>query len=199
MKFRTWLGVVHDSDDSHIFSRSGKFLVNRKSLEIGSCGYPVLRDNGKHDLYAEIQSYKDSCDLATILQSFDLSTMGGLQFDEIGDISDFTSAPKTPGELLNTVARGEVFFNELPNAVRSAFGHSLYNFVNSFGSDDFQTKLEAAYGIERSLAGSSEPSSDSGDSSFVVSGGVQSDIFGTPDLSNSSGVVSSSDTVVKGD
>lgn len=199
MKFNSWLGVVHDSgsDGHHIFSNCGKSLVNRKTLKIGSYGYPVLVDNGKHDLYSEIQSYADSCDLATILQSFDLSSMSGLQFDEIGDISDFTSAPKTPAELLNVINSGEVFFNELPVSVRASFGHSLYNFVNSFGSDDFRTKLEAAYGVERGAVGSDSPSSGFIDSSSGVSGGVQYVDDNGVNGSDSSSVVSVGDTVVE--
>lgn len=198
MKLNSWLGIVHDSgsDGHHIFSNCGKSLVTRKTLEIGSYGYPILVDTGIHDLYAEIQSYADSCDLATILQSFDLSSMSGLQFDEIGDISDFTSAPKTPGELLNVVNSGEVFFSELPVSVRSAFGHSLYNFVNSFGSDDFRTKLEAAYGVERGVVGSDPQTGGNGDSSSVGSGGVQYVDVNGSDVSNSTSVVPDGDTVV---
>lgn len=198
MKFNNWLGVVHDSDSGHhIFSNCGKQLVNRKTLKIGSYGYPILADNGMHDLYAEIQSYKDSCDLATILQTFDLGSISGLTFEELGDLDDFVSAPKTPAELLNVVNSGQVFFNELPVSVRSAFGHSLYNFVQSFGSDDFRTKLEAAYGIERGITGSDSSSSGVVDSSFGVDSGVRNDNVNGFDVSDSTGVVSSGDTVVK--
>lgn len=198
MKFNNWLGIVHDSDSGHhIFSNCGKQLVNRKTLKIGSYGYPVLADNGKHNLYSEIQSYKDSCDLATILQTFDLGSIGGLTFDELGDLDDFTSAPKTPAELLNVVNTGQVFFNELPVSVRSAFGHSLYNFVNSFGSDDFRTKLEAAYGIERGIVGSDTQTGGVVDSFTGVSGGVQHVDDNGVDGSNSSGIVPGGDTVVK--
>lgn len=197
MKFNNWLGIVHDSDSGHhIFSNCGKQLVNRKTLKIGSYGYPILADNGKHDLYSEIQSYKDSCDLATILQTFDLGSIGGLTFEELGDLDDFTSAPKTPAELLSVVNSGEVFFNELPVSVRSAFGHSLYNFVQSFGSDDFRTKLEAAYGIERGLIGSDTQTGSDGDSSSGSSDGVQHVDVNGSNLSNSTSVVPGGDTVV---
>lgn len=199
MKFNNWLGIVHDSgsDGHHIFSNCGKSLVNRKTLKVGSYGYPILADNGMHDLYAEIQSYADSCDLASILQTFDLGSIGGLTFDELGDLDDFTSAPKTPAELFNVVNRGEVLFNELPVTVRSAFGHSLYNFVNSFGTDDFRTKLESAYGIERGIAGSDAQTGGVVDSSIGFDSGFHNDNVNGSDVSNSTGVVSSGDTVVK--
>lgn len=198
MKFRTWLGVVHDSGSGghHICSNCGKSLVTRKTLKIGSYGYPVLVDNGMHDLYAEIQSYADSCDLASILQTFDLGSIGGLTYDELGDLDDFTCSPRTPAELLNVVNSGQVLFNELPVSVRSAFGHSLYNFVNSFGSDDFRTKLEAAYGIERGVIGSDTQTGGVVDSSAGVSGGVQHVDDNGVNGSNSSGIVPGGDTVV---
>lgn len=148
MNFNNWLGVVHDSTDTHVYICCGDSNIPRKSLFIGSRGYPELKVTGTHDLYAEIQSYKDTCDLESMLKTFDLSSIGGLTFDELGDLDDFTNAPQSPADLLNVINRGQVLFDELPVNVRANFGHSLYNFVDSFGSADFLQKLSAAYGID---------------------------------------------------
>ena len=182
MIFKSWLGVVHDTDRdlAHQFSSdSGKSFINRKTLKIGSYGYPILEDNGTHDLYAEIQSYRDSTDLSTILSTFDLTSASGLQFDDIaGQIYDFTNAPKTPGELLNTINEGKLLFNALPVSVKGAFGNSLYNFVQSFGSDSFVSKLQQAYGIEESFKNNAQSINNSNSFSFGnnnVSVATQSD------------------------
>ncbi len=150
MIFSNWLGVVHDNTDTHVYICCGDSNVPRKSLVIGSRGYPELKVIGTHDLYAEIQSYRDTCDLESILKTFDLSSIGGLTFDELGDLDDFINAPQSPADLLNVINRGQVLFDELPVDVRSHFGHSLYNFVDSFGSADFLQKLSTAYGIDTS-------------------------------------------------
>lgn len=149
MKFNNWLDCVHNADiDNHVHCNSGSSVVPRFSMEVGSNGYPVLKQTGTHDLYAEIQSYKDACDLSTILQNFNLEDMHGLSFSEIeGVINDFTNAPRSPGELLNTVSEGELLFSQLPVGVRSAFGHSLYNFISDIGSPDFSDKIHEAYGV----------------------------------------------------
>ena len=159
MRFSNWLGVVHDSTDTHVYICCGDSNIPRKSLFIGSRGYPELKVTGTHDLYAEIQSYRDTCDLESILKTFDLSSIGGLTFDELGDLDDFVNAPKSPADLLNVINRGQVLFDELPVNVRANFGHSLYNFVDSFGSADFLQKLSSAYGIDTSQDNntSSEP------------------------------------------
>lgn len=148
MIFSNWLGVVHDNTDTHVYICSGDSNVSRKSLFIGSRGYPELKVTGTHDLYAEIQSYRDTCDLESMLKTFDLSSIGGLTFDELGDLDDFTNAPQSPADLLNVINRGQVLFDELPVNVRAQFGHSLYNFVDTFGSADFLQKLSTAYGID---------------------------------------------------
>ncbi len=148
MKFSNWLGVVHDSIDTHVYICCGDSDVPRKSLVIGSRGYPELKVIGTHDLYAEIQSYRDTCDLESILKTFDLSSIGGLTFDKLGELDDFINAPQSPADLLNVINRGQVLFDELPVDVRAKFGHSLYNFVDTFGSADFLQKLSSAYGID---------------------------------------------------
>ncbi len=175
MRFNNWLGVVHDSTDTHVYICCGDSDVPRKSLVIGSRGYPELKVVGTHDLYAEIQSYRDTCDLESMLKTFDLSSIGGLTFDELGDLDDFINAPQSPADLLNVINRGQVLFDELPVDVRAKFGHSLYNFVDSFGSADFLQKLSTAYGIDTSQDNNtssepvvSEPVVDTGNTDITV-------------------------------
>ena len=186
MKFKTWLETVHSEDPHCVFCPCGESEVQKKHLVVGKDGYPVLENCGKHDLYAEIQSYRDSCDLASILQTFDLGSIGGLTFDELGDLNDFTNVPKSPAEMLRSINEGELLFSQLPVGVRSSFNHSLYNFVSSFGSPDFYDRLSAAYGVQQTV-----DSGSSGDGSGIVdpdSGSVSPiepsvPISGTPTVS----------------
>ena len=154
MQFKTWLSVVHDPDPHNKFSECGKHEVDKLHLVINKKGYPTLESCGKTDLYAQIQSYKESCDLASILRSFDIGSLPTLQFGDLGDISDFCDAPQSAGELLRLINDGELMFSQLPASVRAEFNNSLYNFVGAFGSVDFVSRLEKAYGVQKDISGS---------------------------------------------
>lgn len=155
MKFKTWLNVVHSGEPHNNFSECGCHEVDKLHLVIGKKGYPKLETCGKTNLYDQIQSHKESCDLASILRTFDIGSLPTLQYGDLGDISDFCDAPQSAGELLRLINDGELMFSQLPASVRAEFNNSLYNFVGSFGSADFVTRLEKAYGVSKDISGSS--------------------------------------------
>lgn len=198
MKFNTWLSCVHGTH-KRFNCCSGIREVDKQHLVINKAGYPVLETQGKTDLYAQIQSYKDTCDLEAILRTFDLGKLPALSFDDLGDLTDFTDAPKSAGELLKVVKDGELMFSQLPVGVRNEFNHSLYNFIGSFGSPDFVDRLAKAYGVHKDL--SSGDTSDVGgvpDTSGVVSPPVVN-VEGSPDLSgNTAPVIDVKQTVEGG-
>lgn len=180
MKFNTWLSCVHGTQ-KRFTCCSGTREIDKQHLVINKAGYPVLETQGKTNLYAQIQSYKDTCDLEAILRTFDLGKLPALSFDDLGDLTDFTDAPKSAGELLKVVKDGELMFSQLPVGVRNEFNHSLYNFIGSFGSPDFGDRLAKAYGVHKDL--SSGDTSDVG--SVLDTSGVDNspivDVTGDPD------------------
>lgn len=90
-----------------------------------SRGILQLEEDGKINLYEEIQSHKDSTDIHVLIERFhqgDLSIMERLQ-TERGAYVDATNMPKTYAEVLNLIHRGEQEFMQLPVEVRAEFNH----------------------------------------------------------------------------
>ncbi|QXN75128.1 internal scaffolding protein [Microvirus mar29] len=97
---------------------------------IADDGSVELVPSGKEDIYAAIQSHKDSCDIHVLLARYangDDTALSRVQ----GVYGDFTEMPKTYADLLNVVIRGEELFNSLPVETRAQFDHSLEKFIVS--------------------------------------------------------------------
>lgn len=92
-----------------------------------------LRETGKHDLYAEIQSHRDSVDIHVLLARYRNGDTEALQRIQ-GAYGDFTQMPTTFAEALNTLIAAEQYFQSLPVDVRSRFGHDFNRFIASMDS-----------------------------------------------------------------
>lgn len=121
-----------------------------------------LLESGSTDLYAEIQSHKDSVDIHVLLQRFaegDKSALSRVQ----AVYGDFTEIPTTYAELLNSVIQGEAYFASLPLETRAAFNHDFRQWMA--GMDDMPGWL-SRMGIQVSSGNSVSPSaSDSAQAS----------------------------------
>lgn len=103
-------------------------------------GVMDLVESGREDLYAYIQSHKDSCDIHVILKRYsegDPSVLSKVQ----GMYGDFTNMPQTYAEALNAIISAENYFNTLPVDVRAKFGHSFQQFLVSMDKPDFLERM----------------------------------------------------------
>lgn len=99
-------------------------------------GVMHLTETGRHNLYAEIQSHKESVDIHSILkryQSGDVEALSRVQ----GAYGDFTEMPKTYAEALNNIIGAEQYFMGLPADVRARFNNSFTQFLASMDSPTF--------------------------------------------------------------
>lgn len=112
-------------------------------LHIDDDGCHCLICTGQHDQYAEIQSYKENCDLRTMLNGLDPNVVLGANSTYTTEdvlnsgIADYTALPKTLGGLFNLIKEGENLFNGLPQEVRGEFNNSVKVFASKFGSQEF--------------------------------------------------------------
>lgn len=107
--------------------------------KLSDAGDFELVETGKRDLYGEIQSHRDSCDIYVLLNRYqkgDLEALSRVQ----GSYGDFTEMPKTFAEVLNAMIAGEQMFNSLPLHVRQKFDFSLEKFM--LGMDNMPDWLE---------------------------------------------------------
>lgn len=103
-------------------------------------GHVVLDESGKINLYEEIQSHADSCDIHVIMDRYVSGDVGALSQVQ-GAFLDVTNMPKTYAEYLNTINSLERSFMALDPDVRSRFGNSFAQFLASAGDDDFLIRL----------------------------------------------------------
>lgn len=139
------------------------------SSRIAEDGTVELVKCGTDNLYASIQSHKDSCDIHVLLARYangDVNALSRVQ----GVFADITEMPKTYAELLNAVMRGEELFNSLPVEIRAKFDHSLEKFMVSMDSpEEFFDKLGVKNdGVDASSDASNSDGVDSSSPSAPV-------------------------------
>ena len=103
-------------------------------------GRVVLEESGRENIYDQIQSYAESCDIHVLMNRYlngDVSALSKAQ----GQFLDVTAFPKTYAEMLNFVNDMENSFMSLPAEVRSKFGNSFSEFLAASGSSDFMERL----------------------------------------------------------
>lgn len=151
MMIRTLHDVLQGSAKKrqHFYTSSGSPVKDKFIMEVTSKGYPSLRKVGEHNVYDEIQSYREGCDLAAILQSFgnECPRYDPLDLEAaeafVNDFSELSSL----GDLVNDAEAIRQFFRELPLEVRSRYDDSVHKFARDFNSDGFLANLREAFGV----------------------------------------------------
>lgn len=95
---------------------------------------------GVKNLYEEIQSHADSCDIHLIMERFASGEVDILSKVQ-GFYADFADMPSTYQEILNAVIAGEQTFNGLPVEIKDKFGHSFQRWLIEMESPDFSQKM----------------------------------------------------------
>lgn len=141
MRIQTWRKRM-DSKQVYVCP-SGSGIVNTYMLNIDDDGCQCLVCTGQTDLYAQIQSHRESCDLAMLLRNIDPNSLNNMvssfSVDDLvnSGIVDYAAMPTTLGGMFNLVQKGENLFNGLPEEVRKEFNYSVKNFVSKFGTPEF--------------------------------------------------------------
>lgn len=169
---RTLFGILQDIPEMRVtvFSSAGSPVKDKFIMEVTSKGYPSLRKTGVHNVYDEIQSYREGCDLSAILQSFgnECPRFNPLDYEEAeAFVNDFSNASSL-GDLVNDGESVKQFFNELPLEVRNCFDNSVHKFARDFTSEGFLESLRTAFNVPPDPVPTPDPPA-SGES--VVDGG----------------------------
>ena len=115
-------------------SAPGSGMKDTYKMFVDKDGKRELRKNGEYNLYAEIQSYKDSVSIDYILARFmngDETALSRAQ----GIYGDFTEMPRTLAELQQRVIDAEDLFNSLPLDVKEKYNFSASEFFAQLDSD----------------------------------------------------------------
>lgn len=122
-----------------VYKEVGAGIRQLYTSEVSEDGVLRLIPSGTDDLYADIQSHKDSCDIHVLLARYKNGDPDALSRVQ-GVYGDFTEMPTTYAELLNMVIRGENMFNSLPVEIRAKFDHSIEKFLVAM--DDMPSFME---------------------------------------------------------
>ena len=131
MKFQT---QFQRKQDCRICSKPGSGMKDIYKMSVDADGKRELKKSGEYNLYAEIQSYKDSVSIDYILTRFmngDDSALSRAQ----GVYGDFTEMPKTMAELQQRVIDAEALFNNLPLDIRQQYNFSASEFFAQLDSE----------------------------------------------------------------
>lgn len=124
MQFRT----MYD-DFERVPSPAGNPEVTEYAPLIGEDGVLSLQPVGTIDVRAQIDSFRESCDLNVILSRYlngDASALSATQ----GYYFDAVDMPKTYAEMLNTVITAENEFLKLPLNIRERFDNSFQKWLS---------------------------------------------------------------------
>lgn len=99
-------------------------------------GRRSLKENGVINVYEQIQSHRESCDIEYIMTRFangDTSVLSKTQ----GVYGDFTNIPTSLNELQQRVMDAERLFYQQPLEIREKFEHNPSIFFSMIGTESF--------------------------------------------------------------
>lgn len=140
-----------------VYISSGTEFEPTYQLITDDDGVQELTQVGKINTYERVQSWKESCDLKTILQRFANGDQNALNRNT-PLFGDFLDMPNNLADYYKKIAEAEAVFYGLPVDVRAKFNHSPSEFFANIGSDRFYDIL--GYHRDPNPAGTS-PSSGS--------------------------------------
>lgn len=139
---------------SRVHANPGNPVKVLYSPKFASNGTMELVEAGKENLYDYIQSHKESVDINVILKRFAKGDVTALQRRQ-AMFGDFSDAPATYAEALNSMIVAEQYFNSLPLETRAKFGHNFHTFLVSLDRPDFSEMIAVHDVVAPSVAGKS--------------------------------------------
>ena len=135
MQFKTQYDVRE-----RLFSNPGDPIHITYAGHYDEKGRVVLEESGRENIYDQIQSHAESCDIHVLMKRYmngDVSALSQVQ----GQFLDVTDFPKTYADMLNFVNDMERSFMSLPADVRAEFGNSFSEYLAASGAPDFLERL----------------------------------------------------------
>lgn len=146
MNFRT----MYD-DFERVPSASGNPEEIEFAPVIGDDGLLSIEPVGTVDLRAQIDSYRESCDLNVILARYANGDASALSVTQ-GSYFDAVGMPRTYAEMLNTINSAEREFLKLPLDVRERFDNSFHRWLSLMDNPVEFNRLMAVEPVESASA-----------------------------------------------
>lgn len=118
-----------------VYSCSGDPFVDEVAVVFDVDGNTRLEIRGKSNLYAKIQSYKDSCDVNLIMDRFAAGDQTALMRDFSGSYCDITMMPKNAHDAMRLARDVDSIYNGLGDDMKKVYS-SRAAFLEAFGSSE---------------------------------------------------------------
>lgn len=142
--FNSQFDRIFDTDKRKRFpSQPGSGVVDEYTAQYCKDGTIELIKTGEHDLYADIQSHKDSCDLQTIIRQYfngDPAALSRVQ----GVYMDVTEIPDNIHEAMQLMDNARKDFDKLPVDVKERFDFDANKFLATLGTQEWFSKMQVA-------------------------------------------------------
>lgn len=117
-----------------VFSVPGSSEVLTYRPVIGDSGAIDLIQDGMINIYDQIQSHKDSCDVNLMIKRFENGDLTALGTPRDPVYMDVTDMPKTYAELYQKVIDAKNEFNALPLDLREKFDFDPDKYISQMGT-----------------------------------------------------------------
>lgn len=128
-----------------VFSVPGSTEMPTYRPVIGDSGAIDLIQDGMINIYDQIQSHKDSCDVNLMIKRFENGDLTALGTPRDPVYMDVTDMPKTYAELYQKVIDAKNEFNSLPLDLREKFDFDPDKYISQLGTSGWFDIMQDYY------------------------------------------------------
>lgn len=130
---------------SPLFSNSGEMTrPNYKPMYNDNGSYELVKDGVIHS-YEDIQAWKATCDMSTIIERYIRTGDSSILNQRAGFFADVTQLPTNYAELANTLQNADMFFNALPADIKKEYE---FNPAKFYATADISSVLADVYKVK---------------------------------------------------
>lgn len=156
LQFETQYQRIYEPDKRKRFvANPGSGIIKEYTAQYRQDGVLELVETGEHDLYADIQSHKDSCDLQLIINRYfngDPAALSRVQ----GVYMDVSEMPDNIHQAMQLMDNARRDFDTLPVDIKAKFGNDPNQFLATLGTEQWFANMQIAQDGSAGLAQASE-------------------------------------------
>lgn len=138
MEFKTMFSKHERFISNPGYAEKDDFGIKIKfAPELDKYGNKVIIEQGKEDLYAQIQSWRDECDINILMAKFTNGDKTALM-KRVGAYLDISQIPDNFNDMLNLTTKAGFVFDSLPTDVKKVFGNNVNNFLANSTTEEFK-------------------------------------------------------------
>lgn len=103
----------------------------------------VVKEKGKENLYAKINSFADSVDINVLISRFTHGDKEAL-LQRAGAYLDLSAMPTNINEFMDLSIQAENLFDKLPVQTKEKFGNNVQQFISTIGDPDWMEKMQGS-------------------------------------------------------